>query len=441
MKKIVIEQSSKAFYSNHSGLALVGNLINGYTSLCDRLEKEVPGQPRISHGDVVKAYVGLLCLGKSDFEAVGGAVGDDWFKEALGLRRVPSEETLRQRFDRYAQPFERLVGQCSTELLERAEVPVTPLPTGHVALDLDAFCLDNSGTKKEGVSRTYQGYDGYAPIGGYLGEEGWCLGIELREGSQHSQKGFIGFLSKMLKRARKVTRKALLVRTDAAHDALETLVALRRHPKVAFIIKWNPRQSDPMYWRDLAFRKGRVTEPRPGKKVAVVSTRVTRRHGGKTHRFRLVIRVTERISDAKGQMLMRPRLELEGWWTSLSVEEDQVIALYEKRGLSEQFHSEIKSDLDLERLPSGKFATNALVLTLGGFAYNILRILGQNGLLGRFSPVRHPAKRRRVRTVIQELMYLAARVIRTGRRLKLQFGRHCPAFHAFRSLYLRFCPA
>jgi hypothetical protein len=140
-------------------------------------------------------------------------------------------------------------------------------------------------------------------------------------------------------------------------------------------------------------------------------------------------------------MLMRPRLELEGWWTSLSVEEDQVIALYEKRGLSEQFHSEIKSDLDLERLPSGKFATNALVLTLGGFAYNILRILGQNGLLGRFSPVRHPAKRRRVRTVIQELMYLAARVIRTGRRLKLQFGRHCPAFHAFRSVYLRFCPA
>jgi hypothetical protein len=39
-------------------------------------------------------------------------------------------------------------------------------------------------------------------------------------------------------------------------------------------------------------------------------------------------------------------------------------------------------------LPSGKFATNALVLTLGGFAYNILRILGQNGLLGRFLPVR-----------------------------------------------------
>ncbi|MDK2846343.1 MAG: hypothetical protein PWR18_945 [Synergistales bacterium] len=163
----MIEQSSKAFYSSHSGLALVGNLINGYTSLCERLEKEVPGQPRVSHGDVVKTYLGLLCLGKSDFEAAQGVADDDRFKEALGIRKVPSGETLRQRFDHYAQVFELLAGQCSTELLERTKVAVTPLPTGHVALDLDVFCLDNSGTKKEGVSRTY--HDEYAPINWFCG--------------------------------------------------------------------------------------------------------------------------------------------------------------------------------------------------------------------------------------------------------------------------------
>jgi hypothetical protein len=38
MKRIEIEQSSKAFYSEHSGLVLVGNLINGYTDLSERLE-------------------------------------------------------------------------------------------------------------------------------------------------------------------------------------------------------------------------------------------------------------------------------------------------------------------------------------------------------------------------------------------------------------------
>ena len=39
-------------------------------------------------------------------------------------------------------------------------------------------------------------------------------------------------------------------------------------------------------------------------------------------------------------------------------------------------------DLDLERLPSGKFETNALVLALATLAYNILRYIGQNTLIG-----------------------------------------------------------
>jgi hypothetical protein len=102
------------------------------------------------------------------------------------------------------------------------------------------------------VSRTYQNYDGYAPIGAYLSEEGWCLGIELRPGSQHSQNGFVDFLRKVLVYAQKITRKRLLVRTDSAHDALETLVELRRHPNVSFIVRWNPRRANVFYWRDRA---------------------------------------------------------------------------------------------------------------------------------------------------------------------------------------------
>ncbi|MEJ5363462.1 MAG: hypothetical protein WHS86_00010 [Desulfosoma sp.] len=66
--------------------------------------------------------------------------------------------------------------------MENAKVPITELPTGHVALDIHVFCLDNSKTQKEGVSRTYQVYDGYAPIGAYLldrgdGARAWsCVG-------------------------------------------------------------------------------------------------------------------------------------------------------------------------------------------------------------------------------------------------------------------------
>ena len=62
---------------------------------------------------------------------------------------------------------------------------MTPLATGHVALDIDVYPMNNEKTRKEGVSRTYKGFDGYAPIALYLGKEGWCIGHELREGKQH----------------------------------------------------------------------------------------------------------------------------------------------------------------------------------------------------------------------------------------------------------------
>jgi hypothetical protein len=66
-----------------------------------------------------------------------------------------------------------------------------------------------------------------------------------------------------------------------------------------------------------------------------------------------------------------------------------------------------------------------------------LRAIGQIGLVDGMSPVRHPARRRRIKTVVQELMYLAARMVKTGHRLKLIFSRHCPAFGAFEALYAR----
>ncbi len=157
------------------------------------------------------------------------------------------------------------------EFLEKADVAITPLSTGHVALDCDVFAMDNSNTKKEGVSRIYNGEDGYAPIGAYLGNEGWCLELELREGKQHSQCGFIPFLNRILKKARSLTSKKLLVRLDSAHDALETRVACKGHEKVSFIIKWNPRKEDQKQWAKRIFEEGTVTEPRTGKRVGLLT--------------------------------------------------------------------------------------------------------------------------------------------------------------------------
>jgi hypothetical protein len=162
--------------------------------------------------------------------------------------------------------------------------------------------------------------------------------------------------------------------------------------------------------------------------------------GGLTRSFRRVVRVTERTIDRNGLALLVPEITVEGWWTSLgegACPDEKIIDLYCAHATSEQFHSEFKTDLDIERLPSGKFATNDLVMACAVLAYNILRWVGLVGLLRDDAPIRHEAKRRRLRTVIQELMYVAARVVESGRRLALKFSHTCPALPSFEAVYAR----
>ena len=439
MKRFLLDQSKREFYTSHSGLALVGLCLNRFTSLGKSLPAAIPLCHGIAHSDVIKSYVGQMCLGKSDFEAVENVRKDGFFKESLGIDHVPSAARLRQRLDEYAEALLPVLYETGIELLVKARVPVTALSIGYVALDIDVFPMDNSGTRKEGVSRTYHGFDGYAPIAAYLGEEGWCLACALREGKQHCQNEFLYTLERVLPNARKLTSKPILVRLDSGHDAWETRVALARD-RSDFILKWNPRRQDPSSWLEQAEALGQWESPRKGKRVATFSVEETHVVDGESFRFRRVMRVTERTADRHGQCLLIPEIEIEGWWTSLErakYDDQAIIALYCAHGTSEQFHSEFKTDLDLERLPSGKFATNDLIMTLAALSYNILRWIGLISLTGNISPVRHRAKRRRLKTVIQELMYLAARLIATGRRLKLRFSRHCVGFASFQLAYQR----
>jgi len=397
-----------------------------------------PMRHGIESGDVVASYVGLLCQGKNDFEAIEGFRESRFFQEALGINAVPSEGTLRQRFDENAKALLLEAETAAVDFLVRAKVPLTTLSTGQVGLDIDLTVLDNSGSSKEGVSRTYQKYDGYGAMGAYLGQEGWNVGLKLCPGKDHSQHGFPDFLKKTIAAARRVTTMPLLLRMDSAHDAAENVVVLNApETKADYIIKRNWRRRDTSDLVEQAKRNDVWEHPRPGKRVAVFSIYEDITWEKITYRVRSVIRVTERTIDKHGQLQLAD-YEVDGWWTSLTetVCNDQtIIALYRDHGTSEQYHSELKTDMDIERLPSGKFATNALVLQLSALAYNLLRYQGQRSLMGDVMPMRHPLKRKRIKTVIQDLIYLAAMVVESGRRLKMLFSRDCPVYDPFKELY------
>ncbi len=391
--------------------------------------------------DMVKAMMGLLSLGKSDFEAVEPFRTDRFFKEALGLSKSPSSAWMRQRLDAKASELRELTDELSVRLLERTEAPITPYK-GYVRFEIDTFVMDNGDTKKEDVSRTYQGVDGYCPIAGYLGNEGWNTGLELRAGKWHSASETEYFYERTLPRVKRLVKaiESVLMVEDSGFDSARLLFAKAEERDawaaegrvLEFICKWNPRKQDKDAWVAQVEAAGVFQETRPGKRVGLLDLEVERAWQKQKRLFRLIVEVTERTIDKNGQHLLVPDIQLAGWWTSLTLPAKEVIEHYRYHGTHEQFHSEIKSDLDLERLPSGKFDTNDAILHLGAFAYdrrkslwdNCLRLLGQLGLTGKIAPIRHPAKRRQLKTVLQEIMYRAAKFVAHARRLVLDFGRN-----------------
>lgn len=424
-------KASRRQLTSCAGMSLIGQCVEmaGLTSLLDR---QLPVAGNIKTSDIAKSMVGLISLGKPDFEAIEPFRKDRFFREALGISKVPSAGWLRQRLDAVGGELREPACESSVRLIERAQAPITA-HGGFVRLDFDTFTMDNSGTKKEEVSRTYQGFDGYTPIAAYLGNEGWCIGLELRPGSQHSAFGTQSFLERVFPRVERLVSRddKVLSVFDSGFDSACLLFAhddeRDRYRATGrsfdWIVKWNPRKRKKEDWIAHATEAGaKWEEIRPGKRECTFDLNPERAWAGGRRSFRLVVKVTERSIDKKGQHLLAPEVEVEGWWTSLADAAQAVIAHYAYHGTHEQFHSEIKTDLDMERLPSGKFATNDAMLHLGMFAYNCLRLVGQLGLTGDISPVKHPAKRRRIRTVLQEVMYRAAQFIARARKRVLDFG-------------------
>ena len=148
--------------------------------------------------------------------------------------------------------------------------------------------------------------------------------------------------------------------------------------------------------------------------------------------------IIERTIDKKGQFLLVPDIEANVWWTNTGFTDREVIGHYHAHGESEQFHSELKTDMDLERLPSGKFETNELVLELAILSYNILRMIGQESLGKRNPRQKRAVKRRRHRTVINNLVNIACHVTEHARKLTIGLGKSNVWRDVFQRVYYAF---
>ena len=455
MKRIGMKASEGLELTGMGGLVLVGALLKRFTSFQASFNTTMTKGPGgIPFGDVLIPGLAMLCTGKSDFEAVSHLRGSAWAARALQVGRIASPETLRQNLDLLGErafPASReIIESAMLDVLRHIGLKPSPLWTGHVALDIDTSPHDNSKTKKQGIGRTYDGGMGYCPILAYAGVEGFLIGSEFRTGTQHSQKGAPAFIATQLQRLRRLGVERVLVRLDSGFDAADTMLAIRAEA-ADFVISVNPRGESGQAWLDQAKALPasawiRLKDTRNLRVAYLERVEVRRNKAGQEIQVRRIVRVKKRleviVAEAGGHTpILGRRVVLEvgsSWSTNLDLPAPEVARLYEDHGTSEQFHSELKGELDLERLPSGKFNTNALVFHLGGLAYNLLRVLAIKGK-GVFQH-RHASKRRRLKTVIQELILVPARFLGGSGQMKLDLGKAHPSRDAILALHRELIP-
>ena len=389
-------------------------------------------QPRrsdaIADRDILLSQIGLLCNGRTDFNDIDLYRGDEIFMNAYGLKTVASESVFRQRFDDLpAEKTHASLRRLNTRLLaQRSFGRVNADGLKLVPVDMDVSPLDNSGSSKQGVSFTYKKHDGYAPMFAYAGTEGYMLDCELRPGKQHCQSGTPESIGRSVATLETLGLNGqCLFRLDSGNDAAENLDLFDDN---YFLIKRNLRKESREQWLALARRVGDKQECREGKNVYTGIT-CHLHPGGDESRPAVpaVFEVIQRLRDIHGHELLIPEIEVNVWWTNLPCSAQTAIRLYHDHGTSEQFHSELKSDLDIERLPSGKLCANKIILLCGMVAFNLLRLLGQEVIDRKaIAPQRINAKRWRLKTVLQNIIYCAVRLVRHAGATELHFGKRSP---------------
>jgi len=421
-------QSTTETIESKGGLILAGKIAikAGLTTIKSMYVKNA--------GAVISILFGIMVEGKKDFESAGEKRGNLFFQEALGLSYVYAKETVRLYIEKMSTEADKIIGQLresSTKIIRNGPLHGLWIDgMQYIPVDIDTTAMDNCKTKKEGVSRTYKGFDGYHPILAYVGKEGYMLDCALRPGSQHCQKDTPAFIEGVLEQLKRVkVRGRILFRMDSGNDSFETLKTVTREKTHYCLIKRNKRRENDEKWLKKAKRHGKRVEVRKGKKVWVGILNLHPKRKDETlEDIRMVFEVIERKIDASGNRLLIPEIEVNSWWTNLGCEAEKVIALYHDHATSEQFHSELKHDMDVERLPSGKFSVNRIVLAVAMCAFNTLRLLGQKSIEkenGKY------LKRKRVGKVIRELICVAGKLVKHGRELIFKMNENDPMLPIF----------
>jgi hypothetical protein len=252
-----------------------------------------------------------------------------------------------------------------------------------------------------------------------------------REHAHANVAGTLDYFTETIEMARPITGHRLLFVLDSGNDD-KNLLDLFESASAFYVIKRNLRTESVQEWLELA--KMCCAFQRHGRDGGTVYYASTTREivvDKRAHSVRIVVVAHERLWDRQHQMLLEPEVSVETYWTNLSTTAQQVETVYHMHATMEQYHAELKSDMGIERLPSGKFHANTLHLLCGMVAFNLLRLVGMTLLYSGKAPGTR-GRRLRVRTVLQSVMYMAGAIVHHSGQIIVKICSH----HAWASAFL-----
>ncbi len=409
--RIKIEHSKERL-TRRSGMVLVDEF--GRRVDLRRMVDRVFGPPGSGRGraasEYVTALVDMFIDGALTLEHVRMFEQDHALKTLTGRAAYPSPDALGDWLRRHGGvEGERKMWMVQHELLGLSRHE-------DVTLDIDATVIE---AEKGDGKESYKGIVGYQPMLGVIAENGVAVGSEFRYGNASPQSGLVEFITSC---RRTFPRRIARVRSDSAAYQTDVLNYLTRE-KLQYTISADQNATEMAEIHALPEAAWKAVS---GEAYLVAETVHT--FNGTAEAFRLV---------AKRTPVMQMDLFTGEWkyWlvaTNIAGEEMDAAAIvkfHAARGEMERIIGELKAHFNLDHMPCGQFAANALYFAVGLLAYNVVQLMKQIGF-GKETMTKS------IRTMRYELMHLAGRVVTHARYLMLQVAAPQTYVERLKTAYL-----
>lgn len=355
-QKLVLNETDRAL-TPYGGMVVLLEYLNkiGFVSKVIECMPVVHRSPNsIPPAQTYIAFLISVAAGARRFAQTSWIRGDKALHGLLGIKRFPSDDTIRNLFLRFGMgEIQRFFEPMTEWMMERLEPPAE----GH-SLDLDSTVFSRHGQQQEGAMKGYNpgrpGRLSHHPLLAVLSEVHFVMHGWLRSGNTGTGRGVTEFLKEAL--ALWGNRGQLrVVRADAGFFDKE-LFAFLEERNLAYIVvarftKWVKREVTRIVdWRAL------------DENYAVGECTIKLMGWDKARRF---IVVREQIRDTKpavGKKLIDlPEYTFRVMVTSLSAAPEEIWRDYNRRADMENRIAELKHDLGADRFSLKDFyATDAV---------------------------------------------------------------------------------